>query len=146
MADNYIADRAGEMLSEGFKEIEDNVIQIGSFEKEIKILIENTIKKAKTLTVPAAHYFTADRIRELHNRTIELMRCDDFNQEEYIAIFSDSSRITLTHIHFLWERQKQLNDLEEKLNTRQTESKNAKKTSKWDSLADYLAKDGADND
>lgn len=147
MADNYIADRAEKVLFEGMETLHNNVIQIGHYQKEIKKIEDESQKLAKEIVVPAAHYYNKERIRELHQNTIALLKCNDFDPEEYIAIFSDSSKIKLEHIHFLWKRQKQLADLKQILNVREDEKSNTKKDSKlFDALADLLVKDGANND
>lgn len=147
MPENFIAESAEQALFDSMKTLEDNVIEIGKHEKAIEDLKEKSVNELKLLIVFAAHYYSEEKIRELHHNTVQILKCSDFDPEEYIAIFSDSSKIKLKHIHFLLQRQKLLTTVQQTLNTRDDGNANIKKDDfLFGALADFYSKDGANDD
>ena len=85
------------------------------------------------------------RIIELHERSVNLLRCNDFDENEYIQIFSDISTIEIAHIDFLVQRQGEIEAFEASLNKDLDKPVQIKKTP-MTTLADIFMKGGANDD
>lgn len=140
---NY--DRAFEKLLEARKETDANDIAIAEHEKEINKLKNKKIEDERKEHVLAANYFTPEKIRELHEKTIRLLKCDDFNQDDYVLIFSNSTSIERKDIEFLMNRQEELYEMEKKLDNTKLNTKEEKLNGFWLTLAEILH-GGNDND
>ena len=72
-----------------------------------------------------------------------MLKCDDFDVEEYISRFSDISTVNLGDIDFLLQRQREINSFEINLNSSNQSQRERTKLSR---LADTFLKGGANND
>jgi len=138
---NY--DRAFELLLQAIEETNEDERRIGEYTKEISKLEEKKKKDTKKANVMAAHYFSEEKISELHKKTVELLKDDDFNEQEYIEEFSDISKIETEHVNFLIERQRELESFEKDFSNELEEPPSNNKMVK---IANILLKGGANND
>jgi len=106
-------DRAYELLSQSIEEINQDDTVIAEYTKKVVEAEDKKNQDIRKARQYAATYFTKEKISELHQRTLDLLKCDDFNEEEYINAFSDSSNIDINRVLFLFGRQREL-DLFEK--------------------------------
>lgn len=138
---NY--NRAFSILIKSLDELNLNDIRIGELEREIEQWKRKKKEDLRTTYIAAANFFTKEKISELHAKSVELLKCDDFSEEEYISRFSDISKVGLEDIDFLLQRQREIDSFEAALNgTDQTPSRKTKLSK----LADTLMKGGANND
>lgn len=124
----------------------ENDIQIGEHKRIIEELENKKKKDIRKTSIIAAKYFTKEKITELHQKSVDLLSCNDFSEEEYFQIFSDISNIDFGHIVFLADRQKEIESFEEKLNDNNHQFENNESSSIMSRLADILMKGGADHD
>ena len=99
--------------------------------------------------VLAANYFTKEKIKELHSKSLSLLKTNDFDEDEYIRLFSSSSTISIDCIDFLIAREKEIKDIESVLASNEIQCTNNKKnrTSGFrTALADILMGGGRNND
>lgn len=108
--------RALSILLAAIEETNSNDILIGEHKREIERLENKKEKDIRKTRIAAAIYFTRERIIDLHERSVNLLRCNDFDENEYIRIFSDISTIERAHIDFLVQRQSEIEDFEASLN------------------------------
>ncbi len=106
-------DSAFDALLEIRQQRASNLKAIAEHQREINKIEGKDIADQRTERVFAANYFTADKIRELHKRTLEVLKCDDFDQDFYIDLFSNSSTIDDRYIDFLVNRKKELDEFEQ---------------------------------
>ena len=133
--------RAFSILIESLDELNSNDIHIGELEREIKRWEKK--KDLRTTLIAAVNFFTKEKITELHTASVELLKCDDFDVEEYISRFSDISTVNLGDIDFLLQRQREINSFEINLNSSNQSQRERTKLSR---LADTFLKGGANND
>ena len=133
---NY--DSAFERLLEARQETNSNDIAIAEHEKEINKLKNKKIEDERKEHILAANYFTPEKICELHEKTVLLLKCDDFNQDDYVAIFSNSTSIQRKDIEFLINRQEELYEMEKKLDNTKLNTKEKKLNEFWLALAETL--------
>lgn len=108
--------RAFSILIESLDELNLNDIHIGELEREIKRYEKKKEADFRTTLIAAVNYFTKEKITELHTASVELLKCDDFDAEEYISRFSDISTVSLKDIDFLIQRQREIDSFETNLN------------------------------
>lgn len=137
--------RALSVLLEAIEETNSNDILIGERKREIERLENKKEKEIRRTRIAAANYFTRERIIELHERSVNLLRCNDFDENEYIQIFSDISTIEIAHIDFLVQRQGEIEAFEASLNKDLDKPVQIKKTL-MTTLADIFMKGGANDD
>lgn len=135
--------RAFSILIESIDELNSNDIHIGELEREIERWEKKKETDLRTTLIAAVNFFTKEKITELHTASVELLKCDDFDVEEYIARFSDISTVNRGDIDFLLQRQREINSFEMNLNS--PNQPQGKKT-KLSRLADTFLKGGANND
>ena len=104
------------ILLDALIETNSNDILIGQHKREIERLKNKNKEDTRKARIAAANYFTSERIAELHKKSVDLLRCNDFDEDEYIRIFSDISTIEITHVDFLIQRQHEIDFLESCLN------------------------------
>ena len=138
--------RALSVLLEAIEETNSNDILIGEHKREIERLENKKEKDTRKTRIVAANYFTSERIAELHEKSIKLLRCNDFNENEYIQIFSDISTIGIEHIDFLVQRQSEIEDFEASLNNTLDDKPVPTKKTAMTTLADIFMKGGANDD
>lgn len=131
-------DSAFEALLEAMEETNSDDVAIGKCEKQLHDLRNSRETHVRNEHIHAANYFTKERISELHQRTVDLLKCDDFNEDEYIQIFSDSSKIKREHIAFLVHRQQELKEFEQRFDNDNKTEQNHKPNKFWDTLADIF--------
>ena len=125
---------------------------IAEVTRKLELLKRKKEKDFKKVCQYAANYFTKDKISELHRLNQEVLKSPDFNQEEYIEIFSDNTKIKIGDIDFLVEIQSNIIEVQEKLNSNkelsyedQIQVRGVAKI--MSTIADILSrKDGANND
>ena len=137
--------RALSVLLEAIEETNSNDILIGEHKREIERLENKKEKDIRRTRIAAANYFTRERIIELHERSVNLLRCNDFDENEYIQIFSDISTIEIAHIDFLVQRQGEIEAFEASLNKDLDKPVQIKKTP-MTTLAGIFMKGGANDD
>lgn len=137
-------DRAFSLLLDAIEEMNSNSIKIGEHEKEIERLRKKQEEELRAAFIIAANCFTREKIIEIHKKSVELLKCNDFNEDEYIQLFSDISRLEYRHIDFLIQRQNEINFHEFKLNDEHDPTQDKK--SFISTLADILKKGGANDD
>lgn len=93
----------------------------------------------------AANYFTEEKIRELYQKTIDILKCKDLDMDKYINEFSDSTTIEFNDIIFLLHREDELKRMEDELNQEPIQQKPPKETSFFGRLVDILGR-GNTND
>lgn len=124
----------------------ENDIQIGEHKRKIEELENKKQKAIRRTKIVAAKYFTKEKITELHQKSIDLLSCNDFSEEEYTHIFSDISNIDFGHIVFLADRQKEIESFEEELNDKNHQFEKNESSSIMSKLADILMRGGANDD
>lgn len=132
--------RALLFLLDALKEVESNEILIGEQEKKLAQLKNKNQDSIRTACIMAVNYFTAEKNTELHEKSISLLGCDDFDANEYIHIFSDISKLELHHIEFLLQRKEEIDSIQEKLNSN-VDSISSKKKFPMNLLADILMRE-----
>ncbi len=139
-------DSAFEALLEAMEETNSVDVAIGKCEKQLHDLKNNRDTRVRNEYIRAANYFTKEKICELHRRTVDLLKCDDFNEDEYIQIFSDSSKIKREHIAFLVHRQQEIKEFEHQLDSDNKTEHIQKPNGFWDVLADIFNGGNANDD
>ena len=124
----------------------ENDILIGEYQRKIAEIENKKQQDLRNTSIMAAKYFTKDRIVELHQKSIELLSCNDFSEEEYIRVFSDISTIDLGHIMFLVDRQKEIDSFEAKLNDKNQQFEDNGPHSIMSRIEDILMRGGAKDD
>lgn len=137
--------RALSILLAAIEETNSNDILIGEHKREIERLENKKEKDIRKTRIAAAIYFTRERIIDLHERSVNLLRCNDFDENEYIRIFSDISTIERAHIDFLVQRQSEIENFEASLNKDLDKPVQSKKTP-MTTLADIFMRGGANDD
>ena len=143
--DKQKRNRAFSVLLDALEETNSNDILIGEHKREIEKLENKKAKDTRRTRIAAANYFTKDRIVELHERSVNLLRCNDFDENEYVQLFSDISSIEIAQIVFLVQRQSEIEAFENSLNTDLDREIQDKKTP-MTTLADIFMKGGANDD
>lgn len=106
----------------------------------------------KRLRQYAAIYFNKEKISELHRLDVDLLKSEDFNEEDYIKKFSDATKIKLDDINFLIDIENNINEVRKKLDSNEVLSSEdevqIRGISKvMSTIADILSrKDGVNND
>lgn len=108
-------DSAFEALIEARKITNYNDEVIAEHEREIKRLQNKKCADEHNECILAVNYFTAEKIKELCDRSNRVLKCDDINPEHYIQLFSDISNVKIEDIDFLIDRQKELDEAEKTL-------------------------------
>lgn len=137
--------RALSILLEAIEETNTNDIRIGELQREIEKLENKKRRDIRKSQIAAANYFTRERIIFIHDKSVSLLRCNDFDENEYIRIFSDISTIKREHIDFLVQRQREIDDTEASFNKDLDKPAQSKKTI-MTTLADIFMKGGANDD
>lgn len=135
--------RAFSILIESLDELNLNDIHIGEYERKIKQYEKKKKADLRRTFIAAVNFFTKEKINELHTDSVELLKCDDFEVQDYISRFSSISTVRLKDIDFLIERQREINDFKTNLNDT---DQSVKKKTKLSILADTILKGGANND
>lgn len=97
-----------EWLSNLIDDYNDNNVQIGKEKKKIYELQSENERILREISIFAANYFTKEKIIDLHTKSVEILSCNDFDEEDYINLFSDISTVKIDHIIFLFDRQKEI--------------------------------------
>ncbi len=118
---------------------------IGEHKKKIEELENEKEQNVRKLKIIAAKYFCKERIMEIHKKSVDLLTCNDFCEEDFIHIFSDISMITLGHIVFLADRQQEIERFERSFNNESQQFEN-NPSSMIGTIADILLKGGANDD
>lgn len=139
-------DSAFEALLEAIEETNHNDIAIAQYQKEICKLNNKKEANARTERILATRYFTNEKINEIHQKSVDLLNCNDFDQEEYAQIFSDISNVERKHISFLVHRQQEINEVEFKINSSCKDSKNKKINNLLIALADIFSGGDSNDD
>lgn len=135
--------KAFSILIKALDELNTNNIHIGELEREKEQWVKKNEADLRYTYVAAANFFTKEKIAELHTKSVELLKCDDFSEEEYISRFSDISTVGLKDVSFLLERQREIDSFEAEINDI---DQTLRKKSMLEKLADTLMKGGANND
>lgn len=104
-------------LLQALQDLDSNEICIGEQEKKLAKLKIHAQELLRNIRIMAINYFTAEKIIELHEKSVRLLGCDDFDADEYIHLFSEISKLELCHIDFLLRRKEEIDSTEEKLNS-----------------------------
>lgn len=145
MKKNKNNDRNFELILNYIKMQKNNNIVIGEREKEIAKLQNDNERLFGKLRIASANYFTKEKIAELHQKTVDLLKTNDFDEQMYIDLFSDSSTIRYENIDFLVERQKSIEQFEQ-LKDCNNQTRHKKSAGLLNKLANILMKDGTPND
>lgn len=121
--------------------------EFGEEKRKIDKLEAQKEEEWRKLRVAAANYFTKDIIIKIHKLSEGVLKCNDFSEEDYITRFSNISTIKYEDIHFLYERQQEINSTTKELGLPiQLSELELTKSNFWIRLGDILGKGGADND
>lgn len=126
--------------------------QIAEIARQLELNKSKKENDIKRLCQYAANYYTKEKISELHRLDKDVLKSSDFNEEDYIKKFSDATQINVDDINFLMEIEKNIIEVQEKLNSNKVLSSEdqvqVRGMSKIMSMiADILSrKDGAIND
>lgn len=97
-------------LLNSLKEINNDTKKIGGLERDIAQVKQKKELDIYTTKTLAANYFTKERIKEIHDASITILKNNDFDEEEFIEKFGDISTIELADIEFLIEKMKLINE------------------------------------
>lgn len=125
-------------VDNALKEIDNDDVQIGMLERQTEAAHQKKTDDIRLAKIVAANFFTKEKIAEIHSKSISVLKSNDFNEDDYISIFSDTSRIELEHIEFLMEKLEYIEKTELKLNN------NTETSRSW--LYDLFHRGGVDND
>ena len=129
------------LLKETLGSVENNELSIADHEREIARLRKRKGENEKKACIIAVNVFTEEKIKSIHKKANKY-RLADFDEAEFIRVFSNKTLVTIDHISFLLELLSEINTAE-----LVEVQKNEKSPSNfWTKVADSFMRGGAKND
>ena len=128
-------------LTEALGSVENNELSIADHEREIARLRKRKGENEKKACIIAVNVFTEEKIKSIHKKANKY-RLTDFDEEEFIRVFSNEAHVTINHISFLLELLSEINTAE----LLEVQKNEKSKSSFWTKLADSFMRGGAKND
>lgn len=128
-------------LTEALGSVENNELSIADHEREIARLRKRKGENEKRACIIAVNVFTEEKIKSIHTKANKY-RLADFDEEEFIRVFSNEALVTIDHIYFLVELLSEINTAE----LAEVQRNEKSKSSFWSKLADSFMRGGTNND